>query len=256
MTNSVWMSPHATVRRHRYHSIGGVGCVRYCGSITSNKNLTNSMNVSLDFNAGIHEKHSALPGKYEFSFTIACKYLNSGKSEKRPPAPSPSSISSSTKRHTVFPAVFPAFDLSHHNGKVCASRKLEDRTDSKRSDEKDRLLLLFLFAKINSVPTRQWQWQCHKERMSAQDDGDEVKVNRTFEAYGLANVMVTDDIDVPHNEKWNRQKSRAHDADTPKWARVRQTKKKNGERVHALRRDENKLIKWSCKTLIRLEDSW
>lgn len=42
------------------------------------------------FDVSNREKHLSLPGKYEFSFTIACKYLNSGKSRMRPPSPLPS----------------------------------------------------------------------------------------------------------------------------------------------------------------------
>lgn len=78
-------------------------CLRVRCGVTFKQSFANSMNVSLYFDVGIRERHSTLLGKYEFSFTIACKYLNSGKSRVRLPAVS--------NNDTTFFTAF-AFDLS------------------------------------------------------------------------------------------------------------------------------------------------
>lgn len=169
-----------------------------CGSITPNENSTNS----LDFNVGIHEEHSTLPGKYEFSFTIACKYLNSGKSRKRPPESSPSPSTNDTPFLSRF-GFCSAKMVKVTAVRVCVCVCVDTGRPNgfKANRRKGSTFISFFFCpKLNSVPTSNANVTTKKET-KAQDDGDGVKVNRKFRAYGVAMIMVTDDMDGGHKEK-------------------------------------------------------
>lgn len=208
MTNSVSC-------RVRHQSIGVCGWV--CGSITPNQNFTDSMNVSLDFNVGIHEKHSTLAAKYEFSFTTACKYLNSGKWRKRPPAPSRVIIN---KRHTVFQPFLPLICRITMAQSVCV--RFNWKTERIQSEAPKRIDFYLKKIPQKYIFGTNEPCQCHKERRWRWSQSKQrTQGLRTRECNG----------DGWHRRdaqrKESRQWSRAHDADTPKWARVWQTKSWN-----------------------------
>lgn len=120
-----------------------------------------------------------------------------------------------------FSAVF-AFDLPHHNGTECVCVRFNWKTERIQSEAPKRIDFYLIFFPQKYIFGTNEPCQCHKERRWRWSQSKQrTQGLRTRECNG----------DGWHRRdaqrKESRQWSRAHDADTPKWARVWQTKSWN-----------------------------
>lgn len=153
----------------------------------------------------------------------------------------------------------------NHECKVCVSVRYiyvrlngNDRTDSKRNDERDRVFFL-------CAPKSICMYQRGADaKRPKNENGWSSEQSKSKHNSGLMNRE-------NNRNGWHRQEAHENKTDRSlahKWLTldgcvcvrvVGLTTKRECEDANpnaCLARDENKLIKWSCKTLIRLEDSW